>query len=111
MVFGIFKFLFKAVGVELLLQQPVRLFQQEINNIKEEIQKKMAQIVLKVILWLLLAVLLMMSCVFGLIALACYLNEILYSNYKGFLLVAGGCGLLDLLVFLVVGLRGTSKKN
>ncbi len=111
MIFGLFKFLFKAVGVDLLLRHSVRLFHQETNNIKEEIQKKIAKIVLKVILWLSLATLLMIGFVFGLLALAFYLNEILYSSYKGFLLVAGGCIVLDLLVLLVVSLSGTSNKE
>jgi hypothetical protein len=111
MIFGLFKFLFKAVGFELLLREPVRLFQQEINSIKEEIRKKMAKLVLKVMLWLSLATLLMVSCVFALLALAFYLNEILYSNYKGFLLVAGGCMVVDLLVLLIVSLRGWGNKD
>lgn len=111
MIFGLFKFLLKVVGFELLLKHPMQLFHQQIDNIKEEIQKKMAKMVLKVMLWLSLATLLMVSCVFALLALAFYLNEILYSNYKGFLLVAGGCIVLDLLVLLIVSLRGTSKKD
>lgn len=111
MIFGLIKFLFKVVGFEVLLQKPLRLFQQEIHNMKEEIQKKMAKMFLKVVLWLSFATLLMVSCVFALLALAFYLNEVLYSNYKGFLLVASGCLVVDLLVLLVVSLRGATKQD
>lgn len=111
MIFGLLKLLFKVVGTQFLLQQPLRLFHQEVDNIKEGVQKKMAKIVLKIVLWLSIATILMASCVFALVALALYLNEILSSSYKGFLLVAGGCALLVLVVLLIVSLRGTSNKE
>lgn len=111
MVLGFFKFLLRMVGLGLLFKRPLRLFHQEINNIREEFNKRLAKFMLRCILWLNIISLLIIGVVFGLLSLALYLNEIFYSGYKGFLMVSGGCVLLSLLVLLLVNMRGTSHKN
>jgi hypothetical protein len=105
MRFPFIKLLFKMVGTELLFKEAMRLFHRELNVIKEEIGKKLGKIIAKGLLWLLISTLLMIGCVFVLLALALYLNEVFYSSFKGLLIVGGGCILLVLIVVLIVTMR------
>jgi 4-hydroxybenzoate polyprenyltransferase len=97
------------VGTELLFKEIIKLFHREVDVVKEEVSKKMGKFLIKGLLGLLLVTLLMIGCVFGLLALALYLNEIFYSPYKGFLVVGGGCILLVILTIIVFSMRNSNN--
>lgn len=101
MRFKLKKVLFRLVGFELLRKEVVKLLHRGIYSIKEEVNKKLMGFVIKGVLLLLLMGLFSLAFVFGMLALALYFNEVLYSSYKGFLIVSAGCiGLLILLLGL-----------
>ena len=110
-MFSFVRLLFKMIGSELLFKQLVRLFHKEMDTFKEEFNKKISKIIIKGLLWLVIGTLLTIGCLFGLLALALYLNEVFYSGYKGFLMVGGGCILLVLLVVMIVTMRGSGNNT
>jgi hypothetical protein len=108
---SLIKFLLKMVGTELVFKEVVRLFHREVDGVKQEVNKKLGKFIVKGLLGLLIVTLLMIGCVFILLALGLYLNETFYSAYKGFLMVGGGCILLVLLVALIFTIRNSNNNN
>ncbi|MHB9147883.1 MAG: phage holin family protein [Candidatus Amoebophilus sp.] len=108
-MFSLIKFLLKMVGTELIFKELVRLFHKEVDVAKQEVNKKLGKFIMKGVLVLLLVTLLMIGCVFVLLALGLYLNEAFYSAYKGFLMVGGGCISLVLLVILIFSMRNSNN--
>lgn len=111
MRFPLIRFLFKMVGTELLFKEMLRLFHKELYVVKDEVNKRLARLLVKCLVWLFVIILLIIGCVFVLLALALYLNEIFYSSYKGFLAVGGGALLVVVLVVIIMSMRGTKYSN
>ncbi|OJW71790.1 MAG: hypothetical protein BGO68_03265 [Candidatus Amoebophilus sp. 36-38] len=111
MRFSFVKLLFKIIGTELLFKEAIRFFHKEVDTVKEEFSKKISKFIIKGLLWLVIGTLVIIGCLFGLLALALYLNEVFFSGYKGFLMVGGGCILVVLLVVMIVTMRGSRSSN
>ncbi len=90
------KLLLRLLGFELLSK--------EVSNWVMRLQAKLRQWMLKMSVWFGIFLLLKLAFIFGLVALALYLNELYYSNYIGFVLVAGGCLGLMLLLLIIMKL-------
>ncbi|MEM9416932.1 MAG: hypothetical protein AAF963_01100 [Bacteroidota bacterium] len=95
------KILFRLLGAELLTQGLLKLLFKRAYNFKEEFRKQLRAWALKVAILLLIIGLLQIALLFGLGALALYLNVLLGSSYQGFLWVSGGCVAFLLLLLLV----------
>ena len=92
------KVLLRLLGFKLLLRKILKLLYKRMHSIQEAVNQKLWRFFFKGLALLLLLGLLGLAFVFSMLALALYLNEVCYSTYQGFLLVAGGCiGLLILL--------------
>jgi len=101
MILKFIKLICKALDISVMLQDVAQFFNQEIKCIKQEITKQISHLFLKAILWILIIFFILLMCVFLLVALAVYMNDLFYSSYKGFLFVSIGCLLLSLLLILV----------
>jgi membrane-bound ClpP family serine protease len=101
------KLLFRLVGLDFLSQEAGKF----ISRLKEELRANLIHWMLKGSLWLFLFLLFNLAFIFGLVALGLYLNEVLYSNYQGFLIVAGICLGLMLLLLGIIKLFGSKKKD
>jgi energy-coupling factor transporter transmembrane protein EcfT len=84
----IVKLVFKAFGIELLIKELMQIVYKELAILKEEFNKKLAKLLLKFIVVTVIVTFFFFSLLFGLIALGFYLNELFYSTYKGFLIIA-----------------------
>ena len=109
MIFKLVKLVYKAFATSFFLQEITELFKQEMQRIQEEMQKKINSFLLKIALWIFTILLLFLVCAFLLIGLASYINDMLYSSYKGFLVVAGVCLLLSFLLGIIS--KVTTKKK
>jgi len=109
MRFKLRKLLLRLIGFELLLKEMTRLLHRGMDSIKEEVNQKLRALLLQGLLLLLLIGLLGLAFVFGMLALALYLNEVFYSAYQGFLVVAGGC--LGLAIPLLILIKVRWPKN
>jgi hypothetical protein len=94
MFYKLIKFLFREIIFSNILSIPLRFLHEELNATKTHYSKKITDLLLKALIGLFLFSLLIMGLIFAFLALAKYLNEVLYSDYKGFLLVAAGCIIL-----------------
>ena len=95
------KILFRLLGVELLAQGLLKLLFRRAHNFRAEFRKQLRLWALKVAILLLIIGLVQLTLLFGLGALALYLNVLLGSSYQGFLWVAGGCVVSLLLLLLL----------
>ena len=95
------KILFGLLGLELLASEPVKQFAKGLYGFKTGFRKWLVAWVIRVAVLLLLLGLAQGALLFGLGALALYLNTLLGSSYQGFLVVSGGCVALLLLCWLL----------
>jgi hypothetical protein len=109
MFFKLIKLFCRELFVGRILATPLRFFNQEVSSIREQFSKKIAEFFLKLLLGLFVIGLLLLGCLFCFLALAIYLNEILCSTYKGYLLVGSGCVLLSAVCLLLFNLRISEK--
>lgn len=101
MRFKLKKVLLSLIGFEFLLREVLKLLHRSMYGIKEDASKRLLELTIKGMLLLLLMGLFTLAFIFGMLGLAIYFNEVLYSGYKGFLIASGGCtGLLLLLLIL-----------
>ena len=103
------KVLFRLLGFELLAKALIRLLVSGLQSFRAELRKKLVAWAIKGAILLCLVGLLHCAVLFGLGALALYLNTLLDSNYQGFLLVSGGCVALLLLLLLLSRVRWPSQ--
>jgi hypothetical protein len=101
------KLLFRVLGLNSLYEEAGEFM----FHLKEELRVTLVAWMLKGSLWFFLFVLFNLALIFGLVALALYLNERLYSSYQGFLIVAGGCLGLMLLLLGIMKLFGSKNKS
>ena len=94
MFYKLIKFLFREIIFSNILSIPLRFFNEELNATKLHYSKKLTDLLLKGMVGLFLFSLLIIGLIFAFLALAKYMNEIFYSDYKGFLVVAVGCIIL-----------------
>ena len=94
MFYKLIKFLFREIIFSNILSIPLRFLQEELNATKTLYSKKITDLLLKALVGLFLLSLLIIGLIFAFLALAKYLNEVLYSDYKGFLLVSACCIIL-----------------
>ena len=99
------KILFRLLGFELLAQELTRLLVRGLHSFRAAIRKKLLAWAIQGAILLFLAGLLHFALLFGLGALALYLNTVLESNYQGFLFVSVGCVALLLLLLLLRRVR------
>lgn len=103
------KILFRLLGFELLAKALIRLLVSGLHSFRAALRKKLIAWALQGAILLLLVGLLHCAVLFGLGALALYLNTLLDSGYQGFLLVSGGCVALLLLLLLLSRVRGPGQ--
>ncbi len=102
MLISLRKIFFRLLSLDFLAKRFIGFFTGRLQSLKTELRKKLLALVLRVFVWVLLIGLVQIALLFGFAALALYLNHVLESSYYGFLVVAGGCtGLL--LVLLMLG--------
>jgi hypothetical protein len=99
------KIFFRLLGFELLAKEFVKLLALSLHSFKAEIRKRLTAWAIKVVILLLLLALAQGTLLFGLGALALYLNALLGSSSQGFLAVSGGCAVLLLLLWLLSRVR------
>lgn len=68
---------------------PAYYLSMEIDRLKGNARKKIADLIIKVILFALMALVGMMILIFGSVTLGLWLNELLESAFLGFLIVTG----------------------
>ena len=96
------KILFQLLGFELLAKELTRLLVRGVNSFRAAIRKKLLAWAIKGAILLFLVGLVHCALLFGLGALALYLNTLLGSDFQGFLWVSVGCVALLLLVLLLL---------
>jgi hypothetical protein len=101
------KLLFRLVGLNFLSQEAGKWLQ----HFKEDLKTRLRCWILRGSFLILMFVLLKLAFLLGLIGLSLYLNERFYSTYQGFLVVAGGCLGIILLLFIILQLFGFKKKE
>ncbi|MHA7877389.1 MAG: hypothetical protein ACX93T_00485 [Bacteroidota bacterium] len=99
------KLFFGLLGLELLGPELIKQFAKGMYSLKTDLRKWLLAWAIKVALLLLLFSLAQGAFLFGLGALALYINTLLSSSYQGFLIVSGGCMALLLLFWLLRRLR------
>ena len=92
------RLLFKLLSSNFVMGELINFFKKKWEHWKLVTQEKVAELIAKIIITLLLVSLLSVAFLFMNLALALYLNSILDSFYQGFLVVAG----IYLLLFLIV---------
>ena len=97
--------LFRLLGFELLAPELIKLFARGLYGFKAEMRKILIAWAVKIAILLLLLGLCQCVLLFGLGALALYLNALLGSSYQGFCIVSGGCIALLLLCWLLNRVR------
>jgi hypothetical protein len=93
------KIFFRLLGFELLAVELVRLLTRVMHSFKTEMRRELAAWAIKVAFVLLLLGIVHCALLFGLVAMALYVNGLLNSSYQGFLVVSGGCVTLLLLLW------------
>ncbi len=100
------KILFRLLGFRLLAKELIKLLLSlGSHSFKGEIKKRLVPSTIKMVILMLLLGIGHGALLFGLGALALYLNVLLGSSYQGFLLVSGGCIALLLLLWLLSRVR------
>ncbi len=99
------KVFLRLLGFELLAKELYKLLAISLHNFKAEIRRRLIAWAIKVVILLLLLALAQGTLLFGLGALALYLNALLGSSCQGFLIVSGGCTVLLLLLWLLSRVR------
>ena len=105
------RILFRLLGFELLTQKLIQLLTSGLHSFRVGLKKQLLAWCIKAAFLFLLAGLIHCALLFGLGALALYLNAVLGSSHQGFLLVAGGCVALLLLLLLLSRLRWPGKSQ
>jgi hypothetical protein len=95
------KIFFRLLGFELLAVELIELLARGLRGFKAEMRRRLITWAIKVAIVLLLLGLAHCALLFGLGAMALYLNDLLGSSYQGFLIVSGGCVALLLLLWLL----------
>ncbi len=105
MCFSLKKIFFPLFGLELLRKEVYKLFVQGAQYAKESVRKELFVLLRKALVVLLVLGLFFVTLLLLLAALALYLNEVLGSGYQGFLVVAGGCVGVVLLLLAYLAVR------
>ncbi|MEM7055682.1 MAG: hypothetical protein AAF392_02255 [Bacteroidota bacterium] len=105
MRFKLKKVLLSLIGFELLLREVLKLLHRGMYSIREDVGKRLIELTIKGMLLLLLMGLFTLAFIFGMLGLALYFNEVLYSGYKGFFIASGGCIGLSLLLLVLSKVR------
>ena len=84
----------------------MKLLVRGVNGFKAEVRKRLIVWAIKLAVLLLLLGLAHCALLFGLGALALYLNNLFGNSYQGFLIVSGGCMAFLLLFFLLYRIHG-----
>lgn len=85
------KVFFRLLGFELLAKEIIKQLVRDLCGFKAGMRKRLTAWTIKVVILLVLA---HGTLLFGLGALALYLNALLDSSYQGLLVVSGGCAVL-----------------
>ncbi|GHB41752.1 phage holin family protein [Mongoliitalea lutea] len=88
-----------------IVQTIKQLIEVRINMVKNEISEQVSIVLTRIFLLVLMGVFSVMILLFMSLSLAFYLSDLMYSSYKGFLLVA----ILYLIVFLIFFLARDSR--
>jgi hypothetical protein len=99
------KILSQLLWFELLAVEPLKLLAKGLYSFKTGTRKRLVAWGIKIAIVLLLLALAHCALLFGLGALALYLNTLLDSSYQGFLMVSGGCIVLLLLCWILRRVR------
>ncbi len=99
------KLFFGLLGFELLGSELIKQLAKGLRGLKIDLRRLLVAWVIKAATLLLLLFIAQGALLFGLGALALYLNTLLSSSYQGFLIVSGGCTVLLLLSWLLSRLR------
>ncbi|MEL6358354.1 MAG: hypothetical protein AAFQ01_00260 [Bacteroidota bacterium] len=95
------RLLLRLLGFELLAQELIRVVLRSVYSLKTDFKKKLAALAVRATILLMVIGLLHCALLFGLGALALYLSALLGSSYQGFLIVAGGCVGLSIVLLLL----------
>ena len=93
------------LGFEVLGSGLIKQLTRGLSGLKMDFRRWLVAWAVKAAILLLLLCLAQGALLFGLGALALYLNSLLDSSYQGFLIVSGGCTALLLLSWLLSRLR------
>lgn len=99
------KILWGLLGFELLSSGLIKQLARGLRGLKIDFRRWLVAWAIKAAILLLLLCLAQGALLFGLGALALYLNSLLNSSYQGLLIVSGGCTALLLLSWLLSRLR------
>ena len=95
------RILFRFLVLEILAKNFNKLLIRRLQDFQVIIRQWLVELGMKVLILFIFIGLAQFSLLFGLGALALYLNEVFGSSYQGFLAVSGGCvGILLLLLLL-----------
>lgn len=101
------KLLFRLVGLNFLSHEAGKW----VHHFKEDLKGSLRYWMVRGILGVFMFILVKIAFIFGLVALGFYLNERFYSTYQGFLLVAGGCLGVTILLLVILQLFGFKRKR
>jgi len=99
------KLFFGLLGFELLGSELTKQLAKGLRGLRVDLRKWLVAWAIRAAILFLLLCLAQGVLLFGLGALALYLNSLLSSSYQGFLVVSGGCMALLLLSWLFSRLR------
>lgn len=99
------KILFQLLWFELFAVEPIKLLAKGLHSLKADMRRRLVAWAIKIAIVLLLLALAHCALLFGLGALALYLNTLLDSSYQGFLMVSGGCVASLLLCWMLIRVR------
>lgn len=88
-----------------IIQTVKQLIEVRINMVKNEVSEQISVILTRIFLLVLMGVFSLMILLFMSLSLAFYFSDLLYSSYKGFLLVA----IIYLIAFLIFFLARDSR--
>jgi uncharacterized membrane protein YqjE len=94
-----------------LVDNLYKYVQTNVEIVKVEVQEKIEDAVKKVVLFAILALSVTLLLVFILITFALFLNEILDSNYLGFLIVSALLAVITVIAFFMIKQFLTSDKT
>lgn len=94
-----------------LVDNLYKYVQTNVEIVKVEVQEKIEDAVKKVVLFAILALSVTLLLVFILITFALFLNEILDSNYLGFLIVSALLAVITAIAFFMIKQFLTSDKT
>lgn len=95
------RLLLRLLGFELLTQELVKLMVRGVYSFRADIKKKMAALVIRGTILLVVIALLQCALLLGLGGLALYVGTLLGNSYQGLWVVAGGCVGLSLVLLLL----------